>query len=365
MSPGPPRIGILGIGTAQAPYASRQADLLDALAPALERGSTRERLATRLFLDAAIEERRFCIPDFSHPERAVLYDGTALTHRRRMQVYQREAPRLAAAACERALKSARIAPDRVTHLVVVTCTGIFTPGPDVELASRLCLRPEVERTLVGFMGCSGCFHGLRVGRRAAAESSDARVLLASVELCSLHRRNEAGIGNLVVQSLFGDGAAAVVLGSIAEGREHLAELGAACTRLEPGTRSALRWEMDDDGFSVHLSRSLPSLVGGAVAHFVEPLLADGDERRPGAWVVHPGGAGILRTVARALDLGPGELASAWSVLKRLGNTSSTAILYVLEEALALLSEGDAGLMLGFGPGLTFEALRFCRGSQRV
>ena len=57
MKPGPPRIGILGIGTAQAPYAARQADLLAALAPALEPGSARERLARRLFRNAAIEEK--------------------------------------------------------------------------------------------------------------------------------------------------------------------------------------------------------------------------------------------------------------------------------------------------------------------
>jgi predicted naringenin-chalcone synthase len=364
MGPGPPRIGILGIGTAQAPYASRQADLLAALAPALEPGSARERLARRLFCNASIDERRFCIPDFRHPESAVLYDGSPLTHRRRMQVYQREAPRLAAAACERALKCARVAPEQITHLVVATCTGIFTPGPDVDLVSLLCLRPEVERTLVAFMGCSGAFHGLRVARRAAAEVPDARALLVCVELCSLHRRDEMGNGSLVVQSLFGDGAGAVVLGALDEKAAYIAELGPARTRLEPGTRAALRWEMDDDGFALHLSSSLPSLVGGAVVEFLAPMLSDGDAHAPSAWVVHPGGAAILRAVERALGLGCEELASAWSVLRRFGNTSSAAILYVLEEALRPLSEGDDGVMLGFGPGLTFEAVRFRRGSRR-
>jgi predicted naringenin-chalcone synthase len=350
------RIDVLGIGTALAPYASRQIDLLRALAPALEPGSARERLAWRIFRNACIDERRFCIPDFQGRHAAELYDGAPPGFERRMRVYRREAPALAAAACERALKRARIAADEVTHLVVATCTGTFTPGPDVELATRLRLRPEVERTLVGFMGCSGAFHGLRVARRAATEPG-ARVLLACVELCSVHQRAETEAGALVAQSLFADGAGALVLGARGEGARAVAELGCARTWLAPGTRDALTWEMRDDGFAMHLSPELPSLVRRNVARFVAPLLetiGPGDRL---TWLVHPGGAAILRAVERGLGLRREELASSWSVLRRLGNTSSAAVLYVLEDALVGLSPGSEALLLGFGPGLTFEAVR--------
>jgi predicted naringenin-chalcone synthase len=357
-------VGILGIGSALAPYASRQRDLLSALVPALEPGSTRERLARRLFRNACIEERRFCIPDFLGGETAGLYGGSPPGLRRRMQVYQREAPGLAASACERAMKSARVAADEISHLVLVSCTGTFTPGPDVELVSRLGLRPDVERTLVGFMGCSGAFHGLRVARRAALEPG-ARVLLVCVELCSLHRREEPGAGSLVAQSLFGDGSAALVVGAPGSAGAALAVLGPARTHLEPGTRGALTWELRDDGFAVHLAPELPALVGRGVGRFVAPLLDGVDAEAPLAWVVHPGGAAILRAVERALGLDGADLASAWSVLRRLGNTSSAAILYVLEAALADLVPGGEGIMLGFGPGLTFEGLRFRRGRGRV
>ena len=363
MEPPGPRIGILGIGSASAPFAVRQAELLRALAPSRAPGSARERLARRLFLDAAIEERRFCIPDFAHPEHAVLYDGTPPTPSRRMSVYRSEAPRLAAEACERALKSACVAPGEVTHLVVVTCTGIFTPGPDVELVSRLGLRPEVERTLVAFMGCSGAFHALRVGRRAAAASHVARVLVACVELCSLHRRDDARTGHLVSQSLFADGAGALVLGGVeAQGAWH-AELGAASTLLGPGTRDALTWELGDDGFEVRLSPRLPSLIERALPGFLAGWLVGKKAGAPEAWVVHPGGAAILRAVQRALRVEREAIASAWSVLGRLGNTSSAAVLYVLEEELSRAAKGRDGLMLGFGPGLTLEALSFRRGAR--
>jgi predicted naringenin-chalcone synthase len=352
------------MGTALAPHASHQDSLLGALAPALEPGSARERLARRLFRNACIDERRFCIPDFASGERALLYADASPGLRRRMEVYRSEAPRFAASACERALKSARLGADEITHLVVVTCTGIFSPGPDVELVSRLALRPQVERTIVGFMGCSGAFHGLRVARRAALEPG-ARVLLVCVELCSLHRRLETGAGALVAHSLFADGAAALVLGPTAASPAPLAVLGRAATHLEPGTRDALTWELRDDGFAVHLSPDLPALVGRGVAGFVGPLLDDVDPALPVAWIVHPGGAAILRSVERALGLARRDLESAWSVLRRLGNTSSAAILYVLAEALPDLAPGAEALLLGFGPGLTFEAVRLRRGAGQV
>jgi predicted naringenin-chalcone synthase len=105
-------------------------------------------------------------------------------------------------------------------------------------------------------------------------------------------------------------------------------------------------------------------VERGVARFVAPLLEGVDPQTRLAWVVHPGGAAILRAVERGLGLGPEELASAWSVLRRLGNTSSAAILYVLEQALPDLALGSEGILLGFGPGLTFEAMRFRRGAGR-
>jgi predicted naringenin-chalcone synthase len=355
---------ILGLGSALAAYSSRQMDLLSALSPAPEVGSARERLARRLFRNARIEERRFCIPDFRAGAAPTLYRASRTGARRRMEVYRREAPPLAASACERALKSARVAADEITHLVVVTCTGIFVPGPDVELVGRLGLRTDVERTLVTFMGCSGAFHGLRVARRAALEP-DARVLLVCVELCSLHQREEAAVGSLVAQSIFADGAAAVVLGAPDGSCAPILELGQARTHLQPGTRGALTWELHDDGFAIHLAPELPAIVGRNVAGFVAPLLEGVEPANTLAWLVHPGGAAILRAVERALGLEHDDLASAWSVLRRLGNTSSAAILYVLEEALLDLPPGREGVMLGFGPGLTFEALRFRRGAGRI
>lgn len=338
-------------------------DLLSTIEPPLERGSPRERLAHRLFRHSCIDERRSCIPDFADRRAAVLYGSSRPTLEQRMAVYRREAPALAAAACERALKQARVAPQEISHLVVVSSTGVSIPGPDVELAARLSLRADVERTLVAFMGCSGAFHGLRTARHAAADARDARVLLACVELCSIHRRDAADAAALVPQAIFADGAAAAVLGRVEADGAHLLELGRSATRLEPGTRGALTWEIREGGFAMYLSPELPAILERSVPAFAASLLEGAESPPELAWVVHPGGAAILRAVERALALQPEALASGWSVLRRLGNTSSAAVLYVLEEALARGGACGDGIALGFGPGLTLEAFRFRRGRR--
>ena len=96
-----------------------------------------------------------------------------------MALYARHAPGLAATAAERALESCAVAPHEIDHLVIVSCTGFVAPGPDVALVERLGLRRDVERTIVGFMGCHGALNGLRAAR-AYAEDPEARVLLCAV-----------------------------------------------------------------------------------------------------------------------------------------------------------------------------------------
>ena len=98
----------------------------------------------------------------------------------------------------------------------MSCTGFVAPGVDLALIRGLGLRPTVERTHVGFMGCHGALNGLRVANAFAAADPAARVLLCAVELCSLHYYYGWQPDKVVANALFADGAAAVV-GSGGEG----------------------------------------------------------------------------------------------------------------------------------------------------
>ncbi len=280
----------------------------------------------------------------------------------RMQAFERFAPGLAERAARDALDDAAIVAGRVTDLVVVSCTGFSAPGVDVALVRRLGLAPTVRRTMIGFMGCFGAIVGLRSAVGACVADPKGVCLVVCVELCSLHVRPDASLGNQVASALFGDGAAAVVVGNEVElsraGAGDAAGLGRLTTgfgRLIPEGRDWMTWRVTDAGFAMTLDRCVPSALKSAVAAIAGE--AAGIARtRPDCYVVHPGGPGILDAVDEGLALGGGfGIEAARGILRRYGNMSSGTILFVLAEALRHRHRPPA-MLLAFGPGLAVETL---------
>jgi len=352
------RVSLLGIGTALPPHRVTRSDAVAWTSRAFAASPGAAALARRVIERSGIDARWTCLPDFAKDGGATMLGAASPPTSARMAAYREHAATLAAAACRKALASADVAPEAITRIVVVTCTGFFAPGPDIEIADLLGLRPDVERTIVGFMGCYAAFSGLRVARDAVAARPGSKALLVCVELCSLHFRPDPAPDNVVAHALFGDGAAAVVLG---DDDDALARLGDAATFVEPGTRRDMGWEIGDDGFRMTLSSYVPSLVATELGAFVAPLVAG----ETASWCVHPGGVAVLDHVEDALSLAPDALASSRAVLRDVGNVSSAAVLFVLEREIARLAAGERGVMLGFGPGLTLEGLAFTRGPRAV
>lgn len=315
--------------------------------------------ARRVFARAGVGERRTVLDGFADgrlPFGGALVPGTAA----RMAVYRAHAGALAAAAASRALDDADVAAADVTHVVVVSCTGFHAPGVDVELVGRLGLRPDVDRLLIGFMGCHGAFAGLRAGRRAVEADARAVVLVVCVELCSIHLRGDRAPASLVAHALFGDGAAAAVLAARPD--DALLALGPAASHVEPGTAEMMAWAIGDDGFEMTLAAAVPERLAGSIAQFASGLLP---RSATSAWCVHPGGPSILAAAERALGLAPDDLDDSRAVLREIGNVSSATILFVLARAAARLDPDERGVALGFGPGLTIEGFAFTRGARVV
>lgn len=349
---------VLGIGTALPEFPAAQPVVLQRVAESLGIATAEAEFAARLFRGSQVERRFFCDATFLNGE-------GMLPLAQRMEVFREQAPRLAAAACRRALDQAGTRLEEITHLVVVTSTGALTPGPDADLVGVLGLQPSVERTLVGFMGCSGAFHGLRVARRAASEERRARVLLVCVEIASIHCRPTKDPGNIAAHALFGDGAAAVVLATGVAPDEAVAELGGTLCCLANEGRDLLTWELRPEGFEVNLSPELPAFLEPRVGEFVDPLLAGKRPADLDSWSAHPGGPAILRALERALGLRSEVLSSSYEVLRSPGNVSSGSVLFVLERELQQIGSGSQGVMVGFGPGLTLEAVHYRRGRREL
>lgn len=314
-----------------------------------------------LYRRSQIQFRHTCGAEFTRmPVELAGEVGTA----QRMAAYEEQAVPLAEAAARQALQAV-FQPDEVTHLIAVTCTGFFAPGPELALVERLGLRREVRRLQIGFMGCHAALQGLQTADAICRSDAQAVVLLVCVELCTLHFRRTPTEENLVVNSLFADGAAAAVLS--APGRRQgrgLCALEGFASYVVPHTPELLSWRIGDQGFRMGLDTGAPKAVGRAVPAFVEGLLAAGGWERAQVdfWAVHPGGRAILEAVERALVLPGGALEPARAVLREYGNMSSPTLFFVLDRILAQGTPGR-GVALSFGPGLSLEGMRWRRESR--
>lgn len=271
----------------------------------------------------------------------------------RMKVYEQAAPDLAMSAVDALDLAGR--EREITHLVVVSCTGFSAPGLDVELVVRLGLDPSVERTIIGFMGCYAGLNGLRHARHIVRSDPSARVLVLCLELCSLHLQESDDIEKVLSFLIFGDGCAAALVSAEPAGFS----LDRFRTLLSTSDPGLITWAIGDQGFDMVLSGQVPAAVGRTLAAGTPQLFGNGSPSDIDLWAVHPGGRTILDAVEHALALPSDSLTAARGVLARNGNMSSATVLFVLAALLdSCPEEGERGLALAFGPGLTAESMHF-------
>jgi alkylresorcinol/alkylpyrone synthase len=308
----------------------------------------------------------------------------------RMRRYHEEALPLGIRAVEHALADAGLPADEVGLFAVVSCTGYGTPGLDIRISEELGMSPEVQRLVVGHMGCYAAIPGLGAVSDYVAARQKPAVMLC-LELTSLHPQppsstllsgeaTEADLEQLVAHALFADAAAAVVL--VPEGHRTLAPVGVAglpqptgsgvtpargrglevvdvSARTDWSTQQLMRWDVTDLGFKMSLSHRVPGVLEQHVAGVVDSLLESHglDRADVAGWAVHPGGRRILEVVDERLGLPSGALDASYSVLRDYGNCSSPTVLLVLERMMADgdFQAGDHVLAMAFGPGLTLYA----------
>lgn len=357
---------ILGIGTATPRHQIRQRDAAD-LAAAFTLGDAgHDRTVAAIYRQTRIRTRGSVLLDDpgTRPYAQSFFpvaDGPEFagpTTAERMQRYAAEAGPLAIAASRRALDAASTPPASVTHLVTCSCTGFANPGVDLEIIAALGLAPTVSRTHVGFMGCHGAFNAIRVAAALAASEVQGVVLVVCVELCSLHFQYGSRSDLVVANSIFADGAGAVVgvgPGHPRGGRQGAWAVARQWSRLVPDSTGEMGWTIGDHGFEMNLSARVPSVISRTIREFVDAALAECglDADAVGGWAVHPGGPRVLTSVQESLALPPTALAASQRVLADHGNMSSATMLFILEQ---LLEEPAASpcVAMAFGPGLTVE-----------
>lgn len=261
----------------------------------------------------------------------------------------------------------------ITHLVYVSSSEARLPGGDLYLAKGLGLSPEVNRVMLYFMGCSGGVAGLRVAKDIAENNPGSRVLLATSETTIIGFKPPSADRpyDLVGVALFGDGAGAIMVGSdpVLTVERPLFELHTAIQHFLPDTEKTIDGRLTEEGISFKLARELPQIIEDNIEKFCDKLMKNAGynfkDYNKLFWAVHPGGPAILNRLEKRLELLPDKLKSSRRALTDYGNASSNTIVYVLEymleESLKMKTEGletdnEWGMILAFGPGITFEGI---------
>lgn len=281
---------------------------------------------------------------------------------KRMQLYQEKGIQIALKAVQNCLADydGNIL-SQITHLITVSCTGMYAPGLDIDLVEQLGLPNTTERTCINFMGCYGSINALKVANYVCQSNPNAKVLIVSVELCSLHFQKENTINNWVANSLFADGSAAVLVENSANkiNNKPALQLLEFYSEIIPDSHSEMGWFIGNTGFEMKLtskvSKEILKNIKGITGRLLNKAELTADEI--GVYAVHPGGRKILEAIEEGLEIPKEANSYAYEVLRDYGNMSSPTILFVLQK---IMHDPDTinknVLSFGFGPGLTVESI---------
>ncbi|MGO4385609.1 type III polyketide synthase [Specibacter sp. RAF43] len=347
---------------------------------AAQPGLTRlgRRLVQTCFDQSAIDTRHTAVAEMSttvHPDSPVFFDlaaGLLLNPgtKARNDLFAVEASTLfieAAAAAVAACDG--VGPADITHVITVSCTGFFNPGPDYKIVRALGLDPAVQRYHLGFMGCYAAFPALRAAKAFCDADPQAVVLVVSAELCSLHVRTSNDPDTIMGSSLFADGAAAaVVTARELPSTRAVIDLDHFETVLTPVGEDSMAWNIGDQGFEMVLTTYVPRIIDDHIVGALEPLLAHEPAlaARPYRdirhWAIHPGGRSILDKVEAKLQLTADQLVPSRETLRNFGNMSSATVMFVLKHILGLpaVDARESICAMAFGPGLTVETGLFTK-----
>ncbi|MBG6094009.1 3,5-dihydroxyphenylacetyl-CoA synthase DpgA [Actinomadura viridis] len=364
--PAPPRI--VGVGTAASATSFSQQDVLDAF-------DITDPKIRSVFLNSAIERRHLTLPPPGEDgTRASEPQGDLLDKHRRLAI------EMGADALRACLKRAGADLSDIGHLCCVTSTGFLTPGLSALLIRELGIDRHCSRSDIVGMGCNAGLNALNVVAGWATAHPGQLAVVLCTEACSAAYAMDSTMRTAVVNSLFGDGAAAVAL--VADGGDAVVAPavpagavpgGAVANGAAPGPRilkfasciipeaiEAMRydWDRDQGRFSFFLDPQIPYVVGAHAEIVVDRLLAGTGLRRGDIrhWLVHSGGKKVIDAVVVNLGLSRYDVRHTTGVLRDYGNVSSGSFLFSYERLLEekVTAPGEYGVLMTMGPGSTIE-----------
>jgi 3,5-dihydroxyphenylacetyl-CoA synthase len=340
---------IAGIGTAVSGEAYSQQELLDTF-------RITDPKVRSVFLNSAIQRRYLSLPpQAADGMRAIETQGDLLGKHKALVVD------MGARAINACLKNAGAAIDDIGHLCCVTSTGFLTPGLTALLIREMGIAPRCSRVDVVGMGCNAGLNALGVTSAWSAAHPEQLAVLLCSEACSAAYVFDSTMRTAVVNSLFGDGAAAIALTGddqlpSAEGPRVLAFASHIVTDAVDAMR--YDWDSAQGKFSFFLDPDIPYVVGAHAELVLARLLAGTGLHRGDIshWLVHSGGKKVIDAIRVNLGLTRYDVRHTTDVLRDYGNLSSGSFLFSYERLLheGVTKPGDYGVLMTMGPGSTIE-----------
>lgn len=339
---------IVGVGTANSEHLYTQQSVLDLF-------RVDDRKVRSVFLNGGIKTRYLSLPTLTAEGRpAAESQGELLAKHRNQGV---EMGVRALDACLLHLGAER---DDVAYLCCVTTTGLLTPGLSALICKQLGLPRHCVRLDVVGMGCNAGLNGLHSANNWARANPGKLAILLCIEVCSAAYVFDNTMETAVVNSLFGDGAAAIALLAGAPAAQAGPTLLKFASYLIAENIDAMRFVWDDSHgkFSFYLDRDVPYVIGAHAERVIETLLEDTGLHRNDInhWIVHSGGKKVIDSIRVNLGLSRHDLRHTTDVLANYGNLSSGSFLFsyrrLLEEGC--VAPGDLAVMMTMGPGATIE-----------
>ncbi|MFF4326137.1 3,5-dihydroxyphenylacetyl-CoA synthase DpgA [Streptomyces sp. NPDC001591] len=343
---------IIGVGTSTPPTMYTQKDLLK------EFDITDPRIRS-VFLNGAIERRGLTLPRLrGDGSRRMETQGELLKkHVANGLVMGRES-------IEGCLENANATLADVRHLCCVTSTGFITPGFSALLIKELGISRHCSRLDVVGMGCNAGLNALGAVAGWAGAHPGELALMVCIEVCSAAYVFDGTMRTSVVNSLFGDGSAAVAVKAASPAtqtdvipRPRLLKF-TSC--LIPDAADAMRYDWDDDQgkFSFYLDPEIPYVIGAHAELSVNRLLDGTGLRRSDIshWIVHSGGKKVIDAVRVNLGLTRQQVRHTTGVLRDHGNLSSGSFLFSYRRLAdeSVVEPGEHGIFMTMGPGSTIE-----------
>ncbi|WP_336786457.1 beta-ketoacyl-ACP synthase III [Paenibacillus sp. MMO-177] len=279
---------------------------------------------------------------------------------RRLAAAEQATSDLAYQASLKAIKAAGITIEDIDLIIVSTIT------PDTFFPSTACLLQEKlgAKKAAAFdlsAACSGFIYGLATASNMIATGMYKHVLVVGAE--TLSRITDYTDRNTCI--LFGDGAGAVVLGQVEEGRGFKSfELGADGGGGDLLKVSGGGSRMPSTAESVASKKHYIHMAGNEVFKFAVRIMGNAAEealRKAGMskedinlLVPHQANVRIIQSALNRLDLSEEK---CMVNLDKYGNMSAASIPVALAEAVeqGRVNAGDCLVFVGFGGGLTWGA----------